>query len=99
VDVQGLLYKCVQDALATLGEPTLQSLVWHIGNAGVPMAPKDFDICKFYVVLYEMTGGGADILVDLVARQMAAELKLEVDPGAPSLEKVLKLVRIAQKAG
>jgi hypothetical protein len=46
-----------------------------------------------------MTGGGADIIMDLVAKQMAAELKMEVDPAAPSLEKVLKIMRVAQKAG
>lgn len=94
-----MLYKCVQDSLAALGEPTLQSLVWHVGNAGVQMAPENFDICKFYVALYDMTGGGADIIMDLVAKQMAAELKMEVDPDAPSLEKVLKIMRVAQKAG
>lgn len=92
-----LLYRCVQDALATLGEPTMQSLVWHIGNAGIQMAPENFDIRQFYAALADMTGGGADIIMEIVARCLANELKLEVDPDAPALEKVLKVLQVAQK--
>lgn len=97
MNVQELLFRCANDALSTLGEPTMQSFLWHMGNAGVKMAPKEFDIKKFYSALYDMTGGGADIIMEIIARQMAAELGLELDAKAPGLDKVLEVLRAAQK--
>ena len=58
------------EVLSALGEPTMQSLAWHIGRSGVSVAPDDFDIKKFHASLYELMGG-ADILVEQVARGMA----------------------------
>ena len=94
-----VLLKCTQDALLALGEPTMQSLVWHLNNAGVQVVPENFDIRRFYAALKDMMGGGADIIMDIVAHTMAFELQLDVtlDPRAPALEKVLKVLEVAQK--
>jgi len=71
-----LAWKCTSDALMTLGEPTMQPLVWH-ANIGAPVAPEEFDIVKFKIALRDLVGGGADILVSIVADSLAAELKIE----------------------
>jgi hypothetical protein len=96
---QEALSKCARDALLTLGEPTMQSLVWHLSNAGVQMTPDAFDVRKFYEGLQDIVGGGADIVMDIVARSMALELKLNVDfdSHASALDKVLKVLEVAQK--
>lgn len=99
MNLQRLAWKCTQDALATLGEPTMQSLEWHMSNAGVSMAPDDFDIKRFHASLFELMGVGADIVMDIIAGNMAAELKLESEPGGslPGIERVLKILEIAEK--
>lgn len=96
---QEVLLRCARDALSTLGEPTMQSLVWHLNNAGVQMTLDAFDIRKLYSALEDLVGGGADIIMDIVARSMASELRLDVplDPRAPALEKVLKVLEVAKQ--
>lgn len=99
MNLQRLAWKCTQDALATLGEPTMQSLEWHMSRAGMSMAPDDFDIKGFHALLFELMGVGADIIMELIANNMAGELKLESEPGRglPGIEKVLKILEIAEK--
>ncbi|AIF84384.1 hypothetical protein NTE_02331 [Candidatus Nitrososphaera evergladensis SR1] len=97
---QAVLLKCAWEALSTLGEPTMQSIVWHLSNAGVEMVPETFDIRKFYPALADMIGdSGADIIMEIAARSMVLELQLDVptDPRDPALEKVLKVLEVAQK--
>ncbi len=76
MNLPGLVWKCTSDALMSLGEPTMQSLVWHVNN-GAPVGPEEFDIVKFEIALREMVGGGADIILSIVADSLAAELKIE----------------------
>ena len=57
MNLPGLVWKCTSDALMSLGEPTMQSLVWHVNN-GAPVGPEEFDIVKFEIALREMVGGG-----------------------------------------
>lgn len=99
MNLQRLAWKCTQEVLSALGEPTMQSLAWHTGRSGVSMAPDDFDIKKFHTSLYELMGEGADILVEQVARGMAEELKLPSDFGKDltGIERVLKVLEIAGK--
>ncbi|WP_415283966.1 hypothetical protein [Candidatus Nitrososphaera sp. FF02] len=95
MSVGELLCRCARDALSTLGEPTVQSLLWHMGNAGVKMAPGEFDIKRFYSALYDMTGGGADIIMEIIARRMADELGMQMNTSATGLEKVLEVLKAA----
>lgn len=99
MDLQRLTWKCTQAVLTDLGEPTIQSLTWHMSKAGTSMAPDEFDIRKFHSALYELMGYGADVVMEHVAKQMAEELKLEADTGKglSGIERVLKLLEIAEK--
>lgn len=99
MNLQRLMYKCVQDSLASLGEPTMQSLIWHMSRSGVPVDPENFDIKKFYVALSELIDGGADVILDLVARNMAEALKLgdDFDKNLSGIERVLKILETAEK--
>lgn len=95
-----LVWRCTRDALLTLGEPTMQSLVWHANNCGVPMAPEEFDVARFAEVLRDMIDGGADIILSIAADSLAAELKIEApfDPKLSGVERINKVLNMAAKA-
>lgn len=99
MNIQALLWRSTQTALASLGEATLQSLTWHMSKAGIPMDPENFDIRKFHMSLVELLDVGADIVMELVAKNMADELKLKENVGKDlsGIERVMKLLEIAQK--
>lgn len=99
MNLQRLAWKCTQAVLITLGEPTIQSLMWHLSKAGVSMAPDEFDIKKFHSAICKLMGEGADVVMEYVAKQMMEELKLEADTGKGlfGIERVLKLLEIAEK--
>jgi hypothetical protein len=84
-----------------LGEPTMQSLVWHAGKSGAATVPQDFDIVKFSEVLHDMIGEGADIIFSIVADKLAAELEIksEFARGATGLERILKIMEAAREVG
>ena len=92
MNLPGLVWKCTSDALMSLGEPTMQSLVWHAHN-GSPVAPEEFDIVKFEIALRDMVGGGADIILSIVADSLAAELKIET-PFEPKLSAMGRIKQI-----
>ncbi len=77
----------------------MESLEWHVSRSGASMVPDDFDIKKFHAALFELMGSGADIIMDLVAKKMADELKLadDLDGNLTSIERVLKILEIAEK--
>ena len=94
-----LLWSSVQEALGSLGEPTMQSLTWHMNRTGVPMEPESFDVKRFYAALFELTGEGADVLLDLVAKRMIEKLKMDDNFGKnfSGIERVLKILETAEK--
>ncbi|MGI0019400.1 MAG: hypothetical protein ACREAY_02905 [Nitrososphaera sp.] len=94
-----LAWRCTRDALMTLGEPTMQSLFWHANSCGVPMAPEEFDIVKFENALHDMVGGGADIILSIVADSLAAELRIEAafDLSLSAIERVKQALNLAAK--
>lgn len=98
-EFQELVWKCANKALSALGEPTMQSIVWHMNNAGVPMSPEDFDVRKFDAALKVLMGEGANIVMDLVAQKMAAELGLDATfkSGLSGLDRVLKVLEMAKE--
>jgi hypothetical protein len=70
-----------------------------MSKAGIPMDPENFDIRKFHMSLVELLDVGADIVMELVAKNMADELKLKENVGKDlsGIERVMKLLEIAQK--
>jgi hypothetical protein len=96
-----LLWRHTQEVLAMLGEPTMQSLVWHAGKSGAATTPQDFDIVKFSEALHDMIGEGADIIFSIVADRLAAELKItpSFEHSANGLERVLKIIESAKEVG
>lgn len=99
MNLQELLWRCTQDALAALGEPTMQSLVWHMNNASVSMTPQSFDVRKFDAALKVLMGEGASIVMDLVAQKMATELGFDATfkNGLSGLDRVLKVLEMERK--
>ncbi|MEM2140093.1 MAG: hypothetical protein QXJ74_04240 [Nitrososphaera sp.] len=99
MNLQRLAWKCTQEVITTLGEPTMQSLEWHMSQSGISMVPEEFDIKRFHAALYELMGDGADIIMELVAKQMAEELEIsaDYDKGLIGIERVLRLFEIAEK--
>ncbi|WP_337862000.1 hypothetical protein [Nitrososphaera sp.] len=96
---QAAAYWCSHEVLAGLGEPTMQSLVWHMAKAGVHMAPENFDMRAFAAALHDLLGGGADVILDQVAKSMARRLQVQVaEPGLPALERITRIMEVAQKA-
>ena len=74
MNLPGLVWKCTSDALMSLGEPTMQSLVWHVNN-GAPVGTEEFNIVKFEIALREMVGGGADIILSIVADSQSCHVQ------------------------
>lgn len=101
MNVPELLWRHTQEALSMLGEPTMQSLVWHAGKSGAAAAPQDFDVVKFSETLHDLIGDGADIIFSIVADKLAAELEIRPSfaHGATGLERVLKVMEAAQEVG
>lgn len=99
MNIQALLWRSTQTALASLGEATLESLTWHMSKAGVPMDPENFNIRRFHESLVELLDVGADIVMELVAKNMAEELRLKEKVGKDlsGIERVMKILEIAQK--
>lgn len=99
MDAQRALWESVQEAMLTLGEPTMQSMIWHMDRAGVPMAPETFSIMKFSVALHDMINGGADVILDIAARNMAAKLVIDVqvDPRATAMDRIYKILEMAKQ--
>lgn len=98
MNLPGLAWKCTCKALMTLGEPTMQSLVWHANN-GAPVAPEEFDIVKFEIALRDMLGGGADIILSIVADSLAAELEIDTpfEPGLSAMERIRQILDLDAK--
>ena len=82
-----------------LGEPTMQSLVWHAGKSGALTAPQDFDIMKFSEALHDMIGEGAHIIFSIVADKLAAELQIKPDfaHGMTGLGRIQKVMEAARE--
>jgi hypothetical protein len=73
----------------------LQSLTWHMSKAGIPMDPENFDIRRFHESLVELL----DVVMKLVAKNMAEELRLKEHFGKDlsGIERVMKILEIAEK--
>lgn len=77
----------------------MQSIVWHMNNASVSMAPENFDVRKFDAALKVLMGEGGNIVMDLVAQKMATELGLDatLKNSLSGLDKVLKVLEMAKE--
>lgn len=99
MNLQALLWRCTQDALVALGEPTMQSIAWHMDKVGVSVTPENFDVRKFDAALKVLMGEGANVIMDLVAQKMAKELGLDATfkNGLSGLDRVLKVLETAKE--
>ena len=99
VNPRHLAWLGVQDALLSLGNAAMESIMWHMDRAGVETVPETFNIRKFAAALYDMIDGGADMLLDIAAKSMAARLNMGVDydPKALPLDRILHIMEVAKQ--
>ncbi|MEW6604682.1 MAG: hypothetical protein AB1351_08350 [Thermoproteota archaeon] len=69
------LWKSVEEALNSLGRPTMKTLTWQLSENGVSMAPDNFDVNKFDKVLKEFLGEGSEVILNMIYRNMCRYLK------------------------
>jgi hypothetical protein len=96
---QYLAWLGVQDALMSLGDSTMESIMWHMSRAGIDTVPETFNVRKFATALYDMIDGGADVLLDVAAKSMAARLNISVgeQQQARPLDRILRIMEVAQQ--
>lgn len=96
---QHLAWLGVQDALLSLGNATMESIMWHMDRAGVETVPETFNVRKFAAALYDMIDGGADVLLDIAAKSMVGRLQTEIklDPKALPMDRMLQIMEVARQ--
>lgn len=94
MDTSKALLKATEDALNSLGKPTMQTLTWQLNKKGIEMAPDNFDIAKFAVALNGLLGEGSETVLNLICTNLCGHLKVSmpVDPRIPALEKINKIL-------
>lgn len=88
------LSKSADDALNALGKPSMQSIVWHMSENGVDLAPDNFNINKFAVVLRGLLGEGSETVLNMIYMNLCRHLKIspQADLELPALEKINRIL-------
>ena len=89
-----VLGKCAEDVLDSLGESTMQTISWQMSKRGVEMAPDNFDIRRFAIVLNELLGTGSETILNMICRNLCERLKTDfpADPKMSALEKISRIM-------
>jgi hypothetical protein len=87
------LLKSMEEALDSLGKSATKTIMWQLGERGVDMAPDNFNVNKFALVLEELLGEGSETVLGIIYRNMCKQLKIDaVDSDLPALEKINRIL-------
>ena len=60
------LQVAIDRGLASLGEPIMKTIIWHLHSRGFFIESRNIDIALFYDHLYEIIGNAADNVLEEV---------------------------------
>jgi hypothetical protein len=77
-----ILYEATMEVLESLGEETMQALIWQLNSSGVNLAIDEFDLQIFAVQLRELLGDGAESILEEIYQNIVCRIEL-IDESAP----------------
>jgi hypothetical protein len=76
------LQVAIDKGLASLGEPIMKTIIWHLHSRGFFMESKNIDISLFYDHLQEIIGNAADNVLEEVYTNLRRQQQVSADADA-----------------
>jgi len=71
------MHQAIISALSSLGERTMNSIIWYLKSSGVMIDSTNIDVRVFYLKLEEIIGPTADTIFESIIRQLSIHYKIE----------------------
>lgn len=70
------LYESAMEVLESLGQETMQAILWQMGTKGVNVTSDSFDIDLFATQLQDLFGDGAESLLEEIYQNIVCRMEL-----------------------
>jgi len=97
-NTQEILRQAISDGLFALGEPIMNTILWHLKSQGVFLdSNSDVDINLFYQQLEQIVGNIADTIMDEIYESLIQRIpnnSYRLKDSTPVIDKIEKILQV-----